>query len=121
MTEQAITETEAEPVVTPKRREKTRTRHQPRKQPRYQVVLWDDNDHTYTYVIRMLGKLFGFPLEKAFQMAKEVDTQGRVILLVTTLEHAELKRDQIHAYGKDDAIAGCLGSMWATVEKIEDE
>ena len=49
----------------------------------------------------MLMELFGYPPEKGFQMAKEVDTQGRVIVLTTTLEHAELKRDQIHAYGKD--------------------
>jgi ATP-dependent Clp protease adaptor protein ClpS len=120
MSQQAITETESEPVVAPTRREKKRVDPKPRRQPRYQVVLWDDNEHTYAYVIRMLSKLFGFPPTKAYQMAKEVDTQGRVVLLVTTLEHAELKRDQIHAFGKDDAIAGCLGSMWATVEKIED-
>ena len=37
-------------------------------------------------------------------MAKTVDTEGRVIVLTTTKEHAELKRDQILAYGKDDTI-----------------
>ena len=42
-------------------------------------------------------------------MAKEVDTQGRVIVLTTTMEHAELKRDQIHAYGKDDLVAELQG------------
>jgi ATP-dependent Clp protease adaptor protein ClpS len=49
-------------------------------------------------------------------MAKEVDSQGRVVLLTTTREHAELKRDQIHAYGKDALIASCQGSMSATIE-----
>ena len=52
-------------------------------------------------------------------MAKEVDTQGRVIVLTTTMEHAELKRDQIHAYGKDDLVAECKGSMKATIEAAE--
>ena len=33
-----------------------------------------------------------------------------------TRELAELKRDQIHAFGRDDLIEGCLGSMWATIE-----
>ena len=54
-------------------------------------------------------------------MAKEVDTQGRVVVLTTTLEHAELKRDQIHAYGKDGAIKNCKGSMSATIEPVPGE
>jgi len=66
----------------------------------------------------MLLELFGHPVEKGFQMAEEVDTAGRVIVMTTTLEHAELKRDQIHAYGKDDRIKGCKGSMSATIEPL---
>ena len=33
-------------------------------------------------------------------------------------EHAELKRDQIHAYGKDN-LEGSKGSMWSTIEAVE--
>lgn len=97
-------------------RPEERSEKKPRRQPPYHVVLWNDDDHSYEYVIAMLMELFGYPPEKGFLLAREVDTQGRVILLTTTLEHAELKRDQIHAYGKDALIAGCKGSMWATVE-----
>ncbi len=98
---------------------KEKDRKRPRKVPRYHVVLWNDDDHTYEYVIRMLAALFGYPTEKAFQMAKEVDTQGRCIVLTTTQEHAELKRDQIHAFGRDPLVKGCAGSMSATVEPAE--
>jgi ATP-dependent Clp protease adaptor protein ClpS len=91
-------------------------RQKARRQPPYHVILWNDDDHSYEYVIAMLMKLFGYPPEKGFQLAEEVDTRGRVILLTTTLEHAELKRDQVHAFGKDDMIAGCKGSMKATIE-----
>jgi ATP-dependent Clp protease adaptor protein ClpS len=90
-----------------------------RRQPPYHVILWNDEDHTYEYVINMLTGLFGYPPEKGFLMAHEVDTQGRVVVLTTTREHAELKRDQIHAFGKDNLIAGCKGSMWATIEPAE--
>jgi ATP-dependent Clp protease adaptor protein ClpS len=90
-----------------------------KRQPPYHVILWNDEDHSYDYVILLLMKLFGYPPEKGFGMAKEVDTQGRVIVLTTTLEHAELKRDQIHAFGKDDLVAGCKGSMRATLEAAE--
>lgn len=95
---------------------KTEKRNKPKRQPPYHVILWDDNDHTYQYVIAMLQKLFGHPPEKGFQLAKEVDTRGKAIVLTTTREHAELKRDQIHAFGKDDLTAGCKGSMSATIE-----
>ncbi|MFO0945911.1 MAG: ATP-dependent Clp protease adaptor ClpS [Planctomycetota bacterium] len=63
-----------------------------KRQPRYNVILLDDNDHTYDYVIRMLVKLFGFTEEKSYQFACEVDSQGRVIVMTTTREHAELKQ-----------------------------
>ena len=35
-----------------------------RRQPPYNVVLLDDDDHTYAYVIEMLKALFGHPEEK---------------------------------------------------------
>jgi ATP-dependent Clp protease adaptor protein ClpS len=87
------------------------------RQPPYNVVLLNDDDHTYTYVILMLKELFGYPEEKGFQMAKEVDTTGRVIVLTTTKEHAEFKQDQIHAYGADPFLGRpCAGSMTAIIE-----
>lgn len=88
----------------------------PRQAPRYHVILMDDEDHTYDYVIEMLEELFAHPTETAWQMAREVDTNGRVIVDTTTLERAELKRDQIHAYGPDPRIDRCKGSMTACLE-----
>jgi ATP-dependent Clp protease adaptor protein ClpS len=90
-----------------------------KRQPPYHVILLNDDDHSYVYVIRMLGELFGYPAEKGFQMAKEVDTTGRVIVATTSKERAELKRDQIHAFGPDPDIPRCKGSMSATIEPAE--
>ena len=84
--------------------------------PPYNVVLLDDNDHSFEYVIRMLNKVFGHSPEKGYRMAVEVDTTGRVIVTTTNLEQAELKRDQIQAFGPDPLIPRCKGSMSATVE-----
>lgn len=95
---------------------KPKKKPKPKRQPRYHVMLWNDDDHTYEYVILMMHELFGHPVEKGFQIAKTVDADGRAICLTTTKEHAELKRDQIHAYGKDDLIARCRGSMSSTIE-----
>ncbi len=84
--------------------------------PPYDVILLDDDDHSYEYVIHMLKVLFGHPPEKGYRMAVEVDTAGRVIVTTTHLEHAELKRDQIHAFGPDPLIPRCKGSMSAIIE-----
>ncbi|MBP7934246.1 MAG: ATP-dependent Clp protease adaptor ClpS [Phycisphaerae bacterium] len=108
-------------VATPeigKQRKPSATR--PRPQPPYHVILHDDDDHSYEYVIEMLGRLFGHSSARAFRMAAEVDTTGRVIVETTTLERAELKRDQIHAYGPDPRIRRCKGSMRATIEPATD-
>lgn len=97
----------------------TETKQKPKRQPRYNVILWDDTDHSYDYVILMMKQLFRYPIERGYQIAKEVDHSGRAICLTTTLEHAELKRDQIHAFGKDELVAGCKGSMTCSIEPVE--
>src|ERR1044071_4469233 len=84
--------------------------------PLYHVVLLDDNDHTYDYVIEMLQNLFIFSLQQAFQHAQEVDSRGRTILITCELPQAEFARDQIHAYGPDPRLTRSKGSMSAIVE-----
>jgi ATP-dependent Clp protease adaptor protein ClpS len=112
------TQTAEPPKVAPKKSPKPKRK--PRKQlPPFNVVLLDDDDHTYDYVIEMLGKVFGHAKEKAFKLAEEVDGSGRVIVLTTHKELAELKRDQVLAYGRDRRIPACRGSMTAIIEPAE--
>ena len=90
-----------------------------RYQPPYHVVLLNDDDHSYAYVVTMLKELFGHPVERGFKLAEQVDKQGRAIVLTTTREHAELKQEQIHSYGPDPTIERCKGSMSAEIEPAE--
>jgi ATP-dependent Clp protease adaptor protein ClpS len=106
----------SESTTVPTRKTKEKQEEKTKRQPPYNVVLLDDDDHSYAYVITMLQQLFGYPKEKGYQLAKEVDTTGRVIVLTTTKEHAELKQDQIHAFGPDPLIPRCKGSMSAVIE-----
>ncbi|HEY2379883.1 MAG TPA: ATP-dependent Clp protease adaptor ClpS [Terriglobia bacterium] len=85
-------------------------------QPLYHVILLNDDDHTYDYVIEMLEKIFGFSESKALSHAVDVDTHGTTILLTCELEKAEQKRDLIHSYGPDWRLPRSLGSMAAIVE-----
>ena len=85
----------------------------------YHVVLLDDDEHTYDYVIEMLQKLFCVSLEAALQHAVEVDTTGRTIVITCTLPEAEFGRDQIQAYGADPRMPKSKGSMSAILVPAE--
>lgn len=96
------------PVVQPTEQE--------RRVPLFHVVLLDDDDHTYDYVIEMLEKLFLCSQSAAFQHAVEVDTTGRTVVMTCELPQAEFGRDQIHAYGADWRMPRSKGSMSAVLE-----
>lgn len=91
---------------------------QRKRQPQYNVVLWDDDDHSYDYVELMMRQLFGHSESSSYSIARTVDSSGRAICLTTTMEHAELKRDQILAFGPDSLIERCCGSMKASIEPV---
>jgi ATP-dependent Clp protease adaptor protein ClpS len=100
----------------PATKPRTKSRRKTEGLPPYNVVLLDDEDHTFEYVIHMLKVLFGHPPEKGYRLALEVHTAGRAVVATTNLEQAELKRDQIQSFGPDPLIPRCKGSMSATVE-----
>lgn len=102
-----------ETIVRPKPRKKP----QSKLPPRYNVVLWDDPIHTYDYVIEMMQRLFHHSAIQALKIAEEVDKSGRAICFTTSKEVAELKRDQIQAYGSDPMSSHPNnGSMSASIE-----
>jgi ATP-dependent Clp protease adaptor protein ClpS len=84
--------------------------------PLFHVVLLNDDDHTYDYVIEMLGAIFLHPAHVAFNHAVEVDTTGRTIVMTCERAQAEFGRDQIHAYGADPRMDSSKGSMSAIIE-----
>ncbi len=107
----------AEPEVRDESEQaKKAKRRPPKRQPRYHVILWNDDDHTYEYVVQMMQELFGHSEQRGYLIAYQVDKSGKAICCTTTLERAELKRDQIHAFGADVRLARCKGAMSATIE-----
>ena len=100
--------TESPPEVEKEKREQLT--------PLYNVVLLDDDDHTYEYVIEMLQNLFACSATDAFRHAVEVDNAGRTIVITCELPEAEFGRDQIQSYGPDWRMEKSKGSMRAIVE-----
>lgn len=85
----------------------------------WNVVLLDDDHHTYEYVMRMVTMLFGVSVPRAFEIAQAVDGQGRAVCLTTHKELAELKVEQIHSFGPDPMMVESAGSMSAVLEPAE--
>lgn len=109
------------------REQATRPQERQRDKPRtaepwlWNVVLINDDEHTYDYVIHMMQSLFAMPRERALQLAERVDREGRAVCATTHKEHAELKCEQILGFGRDPALAACKGSMTAVIEPAQDE
>lgn len=80
-------------------REKTETRT--KRQPPYAVVVLNDDDHTFNYVMIVFQKVFGYDTQKCFKLAEQIHLKGRAVVWTGALEVAELKKDQIQGMGPD--------------------
>lgn len=95
-------------------------RDNPPAQPRHwNVVLIDDDEHTYDYVIRMMQTLFACDAAKALRIAQTVDSEGRAVCMTTHKELAELKREQVLSFGRDPLMAVSKGAMTAIIEPAQ--
>jgi ATP-dependent Clp protease adaptor protein ClpS len=112
MTVNSATAVMSLPTIVPERESRERFESV----PLFTVVLLDDNDHTYEYVIEMLQKIFAFTLDQAYRHAEEVDRCGRTALITCELAQAEFGRDQILGYGPDPRLPRSKGSMTAVIE-----
>jgi ATP-dependent Clp protease adaptor protein ClpS len=92
------------------------TEQKTRRLPPYNVIILNDEDHTFPYVIELLVKLFAHPIEKAKELTWRIHTTGRAIVYTTHKEKAELKRDQVLNYGADPFSASSKGPLRCYIE-----
>lgn len=65
------------------------------------VVLLDDDEHTFNYVVETLLKVFKYKVEKCVKLTVAVHNDKRAIVFTGTLELCELKKEQIQSCGTD--------------------
>lgn len=88
-------------VVVSTSRPKPASDTRPKQQPPYAVIVENDDQHTFLYVIEALMKVCGHAPEKGFLLAQQIHTQGKAVVWSGTMELAELKRDQLRGFGPD--------------------
>jgi ATP-dependent Clp protease adaptor protein ClpS len=100
MIDDAVMAVESPPKPKQQRR-KQPADAKPKVQPPYAVVVLNDDEHSFQYVIDTFVKVFGYPLERGYSLALQIHTEGRGIVWSGTREVAELKCDQIRSAGPD--------------------
>ena len=84
---------------------------EPEKSVDYELVLLNDETHTYEYVMAMLRDVFGVPWDNGFWMAKTINYKGRLVVFTGALKEVERKRDQVLAYGPDSRLPFSIGPL----------
>lgn len=95
----------------------TETETAPRVQTPCKVVLFNDEEHTYDYVVEMLSHACKLSRENAFRCAVEVDLTGRTIVHYGTRPECEGVIARIAAYGPDHRLPQSMTSMNAEIEE----
>jgi ATP-dependent Clp protease adaptor protein ClpS len=110
----------AEPIITtrtaPRTKTKTDQTTQTRRQPPYHVVILNDAEHTLDSVIDLLTKIFRHSLSTAQELTWRIHSTGRAIVYTTHKEKAELKRDQVLAWGPDPRMSISKGPLGCYIE-----
>jgi ATP-dependent Clp protease adaptor protein ClpS len=112
----------AEPVVRTKSRPKARPAEQTqtRTEPPYNVIILNDEEHTFDYVIELLTKIFRHATATAETLTWRIHNTGRAIVFTAHKELAELKRDQVLAYGPDPRMEVSKGPLDCYIEPAQD-
>ena len=89
-------------TTTPARaRPKVDPQGKPRRLPPYAVIIENDDEHSFGYVIDALRRVFGYGWFKAFRLTMRAHVQGCAAVWTGPLEVAEFKRERIRSIGPD--------------------
>jgi ATP-dependent Clp protease adaptor protein ClpS len=67
--------------------------------PLWDVVVWDDPVNLMSYVVLVLRRVLGHPLERARRLMLQVHHEGRAVVATERLEQAEHHVALLHAHG----------------------
>jgi ATP-dependent Clp protease adaptor protein ClpS len=84
--------------------------------PSYKIVLFNDEEHTYDYVVELLTRVCKLSRENSFRCAVEVDMVGRTIVYYGSHQDCEKVCSQILKYGPDHRLPHSMTSMNAEVQ-----
>jgi ATP-dependent Clp protease adaptor protein ClpS len=97
-------------TTQPKQGERTR------RIPPYHVILENDDDHSFEFVVEALRKALCCPEQRAIEFTTEAHTKGRAIVWTGSKEVAELKAEQIQTFHEIRRDGRKLGPLTVILE-----
>jgi ATP-dependent Clp protease adaptor protein ClpS len=73
----------------------------PKLLPPYNLILENDDYHSFEFVIQVLCKALGYSVEKAYQYTMEANDSGQAVVWSGSKEVAELKLEQVLTFHED--------------------
>jgi ATP-dependent Clp protease adaptor protein ClpS len=102
-------------IVAPKAKPQERTRV--RRVPPYNVILANDDYHSFEFVVDVLCKALGYTKERSLQLTLQAHNSGRAVVWTGPKEVAELKVEQIRTFHETRAVDQAkLGPLTCSVE-----
>ena len=86
------------PDVVMTTKSKPREQNHTRRLPPYNVIIDNDDYHSFEFVAGVLSKALGFASVRAHQLTLQAHTTGRAVVWTGPKEVAELKVDQIRSF-----------------------
>ena len=87
-------------MTTKERKPVETTENKTRKCPMYKVLVHNDDETTYTFVVATLVAIFKQDTQKASSIAQEAHIKGLALVTVLPLEQAELRVEQAHSVAR---------------------
>jgi ATP-dependent Clp protease adaptor protein ClpS len=88
--------------------------------PRYAILLHNDDHNSMDFVVQVLNRVFNYPIDKCIEHMVEAHHKGKSVVWVGTLEVAELKADQMIAYGPDpNSTSSKCEPLRVTIEPVD--
>ena len=107
------------PVTLPTPETETQTENLEERAALWNVILFDDDEHSYAYVVEMMMVLFAMTPEEGFNVAYEVDHIGQSVVKTCGYEEALEAHKRILNYGPDPRMANSRGSMGCVIERAD--
>ena len=84
---------------------------------RYDLVILNDDTHTYEYVMALLHDLFGISWDWGFAMTETIDWRGWRVVFTGTWSEVARKRDAVLAYGPDPRLPTSTGPLQVEIRE----
>ncbi len=105
------------PDVIVSTRTKPKADPRTRRVPPSNVILENDEYHSFEFVVDVLRKALGITAERSYQLTLEAHHGGRAIVWTGPKEVAELKVDQIRTFHEIRGVTGgSLGPLSCHIE-----